>query len=164
MTYDKFFDFLAYASKYPVVGLYYCVPGCDLTNGIREIKSNQQLGDFVAVGLEHDGQIDVYLEHHGYDIQDWLVNDDVDDEDCEDEECELDDISAYVEPQFVGEEEVSIPNRCTNDPFLNRLCKTNDPRKTSRNTFGQNSQGDAKGLVEDEIEDRLVDPIYKVKK
>ncbi|PWA41822.1 hypothetical protein CTI12_AA426570 [Artemisia annua] len=73
MTYDKFFDFLAYASKYPVVGLYYCVPGCDLTDGIREIKSNQQLGDFVAVDLEHGGKIDVYLEHHGYDIQDWLM-------------------------------------------------------------------------------------------
>ncbi|PWA50853.1 hypothetical protein CTI12_AA468300 [Artemisia annua] len=135
MTYDKFFDFLAYASKYPVVGLYYSVPGCNLTDGIREIKSNQQLGDFVAVGLEHGGKIDVYLEHH-----------------------------AYVEPQFVGEEEVSIPNRCTNDPFLNRLCKTTDPSKTSRITFGQKSQGDVKGLVEDEIEDQLVDPIYKVKK
>ncbi|PWA46523.1 hypothetical protein CTI12_AA507900 [Artemisia annua] len=88
MTYDKCFDFLAYASKYPVVGLYYCVPGCDLTDGIREIKSNQQLGDFVAVGLEYGGKIDVYLEHHG----------------------------------------------------------------------------DAKALVEDEIEDLSVDPIYKVKK
>ncbi|PWA62276.1 hypothetical protein CTI12_AA347800 [Artemisia annua] len=62
MTYDKFFDFLAYASKYPVVGLYYCVPGCDLTDGIREIKSNQQLGDFVAVGLEHGGKIDTSHE------------------------------------------------------------------------------------------------------
>lgn len=107
MTCDKFFDFLAYASKYPVVGLYYCVPGCDLTDGIREIKSNQQLGDFVAVCLEHGGKIYVYLVNHGYDIQDWLVNDDVDDEDCEDEECELDDISAYVEPQFVGEKKLA---------------------------------------------------------
>ncbi|GJV70741.1 zinc finger, PMZ-type containing protein [Tanacetum coccineum] len=35
-----------------------------------------------------------------------------------------------------GEEEVIIPNRCTSDPFLNRLCK-NDPRKPTRNTFGK---------------------------
>nr|GEW99407.1 calcium/proton exchanger [Tanacetum cinerariifolium] len=58
-------------------------------------------------------------------------------------------------------EEVIIPNRCTSDIFLNRLCKT-DPSKTIRNTFGIN-KGDANARVEDEIEDQSVDPMYKVK-
>ncbi|GKC00242.1 hypothetical protein Tco_0986378, partial [Tanacetum coccineum] len=83
--------------------------------------------EYVEVGLGNGGNIDLYVEHHGYDI--------------------------------LGEEEVIIPNRCTSDPFLNRLCKI-DHKKTTRNTFGTNER-DANALVEDEIEDQSVDPIYK---
>ncbi|GJW28438.1 hypothetical protein Tco_0045313 [Tanacetum coccineum] len=106
----------------------------DLSDGIRELKNEQQFADFLAVCLGNDGKNDLYVEHHGYDIHDWFPKDDDDLEDYDEDACELDDISAFVEPQFVGEE-VIIPNRCTRD---------------------------ANALVEDEIEDQSVDPIYKV--
>ncbi|GJU64921.1 hypothetical protein Tco_1246756 [Tanacetum coccineum] len=144
--------------------LFYCLPGSDLSDGIRELKNEQQLADFVATALGNGGHIDVYVEHHGYDIHDWFAKDNDDLEDYDEDECVLDDISSFVEePQFIGEEEVIIPNRCTSDPFLNRLCKT-DPKKTTRNTFGTNERNEnALALVEDEQEDQSVDPIYKIK-
>ncbi|GJV70742.1 hypothetical protein Tco_1490737 [Tanacetum coccineum] len=130
-TYGKFFECIKAATLFPPVGLFYCLPGSDLSDGIRELKNEQQLADF-------------------------RINDE--------DECVLDDISSFVEePQFIGEEEVIISNRCTSDPFLNRLCKT-DPKKTTRNTFGTNEGNEnALALVEDEQEDQSVDPIYKIK-
>ncbi|GKE38748.1 hypothetical protein Tco_1462153 [Tanacetum coccineum] len=159
-TYGKFFD----CTTFPPVGLFYCLPRSDLSDGIRELKNEQQLADFVATALGNGGHIDVYVEHHGYDIHDWFAKDNDDLEDYDEDECVLDDISSFVEePQFIGEEEVIIPNRCTSDPFLNRLCKT-DPKKTTRNTFGTNERNEnALALVEDEQEDQSVDPIYKIK-
>ncbi|GJZ67477.1 hypothetical protein Tco_0630717 [Tanacetum coccineum] len=123
---------------------------------------NFTYGDFVAAALGNGGHIDVYVEHHGYDIHDWFEKDNDDLEDYDEDECVLDDISSFVEePQFIGEEEVIIANTCISDPFLNRLCKT-DHKKTTRNTFGTN-EGNANALVEDEQDDQSVDPIYTVK-
>ncbi|GKA88961.1 hypothetical protein Tco_0810773 [Tanacetum coccineum] len=163
-TYGKFFECIKAATLFPPVGIFYCLPGSDLSDGIRELKNEQQLADFVATALGNGGHIDVYVEHHGYDIHDWFAKDNDDLEDYDEDECVLDDISSFVEePQFIGEEEVIIPNRCTSDPFLNRLCKT-DPKKTTRNTFGTNERNEnALALVEDEQEDQSVDPIYKIK-
>ncbi|GJV86890.1 hypothetical protein Tco_1530828 [Tanacetum coccineum] len=154
-TYGKFFECIKAATLFPPVGIFYCLPGSDLSDGIRELKNEQQLADFVATALGNGGHIDVYVEHHGYDIHDWFAKDNDDLEDYDEDECVLDDISSFVEePQFIGEEEVIIPNRCTSDPFLNRLCKT-DLKKTTRNTFGTNERNEnALALVEDEQEDQ----------
>ncbi|GJV77428.1 hypothetical protein Tco_1509012 [Tanacetum coccineum] len=129
-TYGKFFECIKAATLFPYAGLFYCLSRSDLSDGIRELKNEQQLADLVATTLGNGGHIDVYVEYHGYDIHDWFAKDNDDLEDYDEDECVLDDISSFVEePQFIGEEEVIIPNRCTSDPFLNRLCKT-DPKKT----------------------------------
>ncbi|GKB35025.1 hypothetical protein Tco_0879967, partial [Tanacetum coccineum] len=111
LTYGKLFDYIKCSTLFPPAGLFYCLPGSDLSDEIRELKNEQQFGDFLAFPKDND------------DLEDYV-----------EDECELDDISAFVEPQFIGEEEVIIPYRCTSDPFLNRLCKT-DPKKTTRNIF-----------------------------
>ncbi|GJR97064.1 zinc finger, PMZ-type containing protein [Tanacetum coccineum] len=111
-TYGKFFECIKAATLFPPVGIFYCLPGSDLSDGIRELKNEQQLADFVATALGNGGHIDVYVEHHGYDIHDWFAKDNDDLEDYDEDECVLDDISSFVEePQFIGEEEVIIPNR-----------------------------------------------------
>ncbi|GJS80824.1 hypothetical protein Tco_0747365 [Tanacetum coccineum] len=125
LTYGKLFDYIKCSTIFPLVGLFSCLPESDLSDEIRELKNEQQFGDFLAVGLGNGGNIDLYVEHHGYDIHDWFPKDNDDLKDYDEDECELDVISAFVEPQFIGEEEVIIQNRCTSDPFLNRLCKTN---------------------------------------
>ncbi|PWA87023.1 hypothetical protein CTI12_AA120390 [Artemisia annua] len=136
-------------------------PPLEYAAGKKDIMKDLDFGG-MTYALGNGGKIEVYVEHHGYDIHSWFPKDDVDLEESDEDECQLVDISAYVEEQYVGEEEVDIPNKCTNDPFLNRLCKT-DAHKTPRNTFGTN-EGDTKALEQDEIEDQNVDPIYKVKK
>ncbi|GKB45964.1 zinc finger, PMZ-type containing protein, partial [Tanacetum coccineum] len=75
----------------------------------------------------------------------------------DDDHCDMDDISSYVEPHYIGEE-VIIPKRNANDPFLNGLSSS----KTSKNIY-VNEQVENHNLIEDELEDQNVDPKHKVK-
>nr|GEW35253.1 calcium/proton exchanger [Tanacetum cinerariifolium] len=70
-TYGKFFYCIKAATLFPFVGLFYCLSRSDLSDGITESKTEQQLADFVAATLGNGGHIDVYVEQHGYDIHDW---------------------------------------------------------------------------------------------
>ncbi|GJZ40673.1 hypothetical protein Tco_0587559 [Tanacetum coccineum] len=75
---------------YSLLLVLFCLPESDLSDGIRELKNEQQLGDFVVVGLGNGGDIDIYVEHHGYDIHEWFPKDNDDLEDYDE-----DDISAF---------------------------------------------------------------------
>ncbi|GJU27186.1 putative reverse transcriptase domain-containing protein [Tanacetum coccineum] len=48
---------------------------------------NEQFVDFVAAALGNGGHVDVYVEHHGYDIHDWFTKDNDDLEDYDEDEC-----------------------------------------------------------------------------
>ncbi|GKD67144.1 hypothetical protein Tco_1309252 [Tanacetum coccineum] len=96
------------ATTFPHVGLFYCLPGSDLSDGIRELKNEQQLADFVAAALGNGRHIDVYVEHHGYDIHDWFPKDNDDLEDYDEDECVLDDISSFVEVTTIIEKKASL--------------------------------------------------------
>ncbi|GJV38988.1 hypothetical protein Tco_1417428 [Tanacetum coccineum] len=114
-----------------IIGPFYCLSGSDLSDGINELKNEQQFGDFLVVGLGNGGNIDLYVEHHGYDIHVWFPKDNDDLEDYDEDECELDDISAFVEPQLIGEEEYIIPNSPGKDmvPILGRKFKDHEEMK-----------------------------------
>ncbi|GKD76895.1 hypothetical protein Tco_1339516 [Tanacetum coccineum] len=138
-TYGKFFECIKAATLFPPVGLFYCLPGSDLSDGIRELKNEQQLADLVATALGNGGHIDVYVEHHGYDIHDWFAKDNDDLEDYDEDECVLDDISSFVEEsQFIGEEEVIIPNRPWKDmvPILGLKFKDHEEMKMMLVNYG----------------------------
>ncbi|GJS19913.1 hypothetical protein Tco_0448545 [Tanacetum coccineum] len=48
--------------------LYYCQTGGKLNLGLRELRSNQDIGDMLKVGYENRNEIDMYVEHFGHDI------------------------------------------------------------------------------------------------
>ncbi|GKB28657.1 hypothetical protein Tco_0868058 [Tanacetum coccineum] len=58
-TYGKFFECIKAATLFPPVGIFYCLPGSDLSDGIRELKNEQQLAYLVATALGNGGHIDV---------------------------------------------------------------------------------------------------------
>ncbi|GJS62090.1 hypothetical protein Tco_0656874 [Tanacetum coccineum] len=63
----------------------------------------------------------VHVEHHGYDVMaDGELEMEVVDEELDDE-IEMEDVSEYVGLDYVGEEDVEIPNTRLNDTFLNKL-------------------------------------------
>nr|GFC19121.1 S-adenosyl-L-methionine-dependent methyltransferase [Tanacetum cinerariifolium] len=63
----------------------------------------------------------MFLEHHGYDLS-HCIQTGIDNNDDEIFDVEMEDITCYAASDFVGEEDVVIPNRSISDPFLNKLC------------------------------------------
>ncbi|GJU31593.1 calcium/proton exchanger [Tanacetum coccineum] len=58
--------------------VYYCQTGVTLSLGIREIKSDQDIVDMLKVGYDNGNEIDMFVEHFGYDIMEMVefeVND-----------------------------------------------------------------------------------------
>ncbi|GJV94336.1 hypothetical protein Tco_1545913, partial [Tanacetum coccineum] len=109
--------------------LYYCQTGVKLNLGLRELRSNQDIGDMLKVGYENGNAIDMYVEHFGYDIMEMAEvdrneeqnqnsiessDDDYNSSDCEEIE--------NVDFQTEGDESVVIKDISTSDPFLNKLC------------------------------------------
>ncbi|GKB59464.1 hypothetical protein Tco_0915650 [Tanacetum coccineum] len=110
--------------------IYYCQTGVKLTLGLREIKSTQDIAEMMKVGYESGNEIDMYVEHFGYDIME-LVKLEVNQEDnhnnieeSDDEYYDSDDYEEIenVDFQTEGDESVVIKSISTHDPFLTKLC------------------------------------------
>nr|GEV68374.1 60S ribosomal protein L34 [Tanacetum cinerariifolium] len=106
---------------FPVKGILFFVPGKELSNGLIQIKNDLDLVNCIAIGYTNEKVIDMFLEHHGYDLSQWIQTD-IDNNDDEISDVEMEDIIGYAVSDFAGEDDVVIPNRSINDPFLNKLC------------------------------------------
>ncbi|GKE44950.1 hypothetical protein Tco_1472234 [Tanacetum coccineum] len=110
--------------------IYYCQTGVKLTLGLREIKSTQDIAEMMKVGYESGNEIDMYVEHFGYDIME-LVKLEVNQEDnhnnieeSDDEYYGSDDYEEIenVNFQTEGDKSVVIKSISTHDLFLTKLC------------------------------------------
>ncbi|GJT04702.1 hypothetical protein Tco_0839164 [Tanacetum coccineum] len=121
MTVARLSKMLQGTCMFPVKGIFFLVPGKELSNGLIQIKNDLDLANCIAIGYKNGKVIDVFLEHHGYDLSHWIQTD-IDNNDDENSDVEMEDITGYAANDFVGEDDVVIPNRSINDPFLNKLC------------------------------------------
>ncbi|GKC88698.1 splicing factor, partial [Tanacetum coccineum] len=96
--------------------------------GIKELKSDSDVEDFLKLGYDNGFMVDLYVEHFGYDVIDLLKYENVaqqfrdssDDEYSNVDGEDLENVDFYT----TGEEDVIIKNLTTHDDFLNRLCST----------------------------------------
>nr|GEX77193.1 splicing factor [Tanacetum cinerariifolium] len=107
--------------------IYYFQTGAKLSLGVRELKSTQDIAD--KVGYDNGNEIDMYVEHFGYDIMELAELErnekqhhnsieSSDDEYYGSDDCvEIENVDFQIEG-----ESVVIKNISTHDPFLNRLC------------------------------------------
>ncbi|GKD93601.1 hypothetical protein Tco_1373438, partial [Tanacetum coccineum] len=110
--------------------IYYCQTGVKLTLGLREFKSTQDIAEMIKVGYESGNEIDMYVEHFGYDIRDLIkleVNEEHNHnsiEESDDEYYGSDDYEEIenVDFQTEGDESLVIKSISTHDPFLTKLC------------------------------------------
>ena len=161
MTLIRLSKLISGACQFPVKGIYFLIPGRELSNGLKEIKDDNDLAEFVALGFKNKKEIDLYVEHHGYDLSHWLQNEIGPDEVSEDEIGEMEDITGYGYDDTLGEEDVEIPNRTISDPFLNKLCNGNFINDHNENPDPTEfTQGTPKDIDSDE---ENVDAKYKVK-
>ncbi|GJV42150.1 hypothetical protein Tco_1420590 [Tanacetum coccineum] len=107
---------------------YYAKPGTTLVRGITEIKSESNIADFITLVYQNGFKIDLYDEHHGYDVM-AMVRDDnfpmpdsplVEDHvSSNEEECVT--IPEFVDVQVEGDDNVVIKSLSIDDHFLNKL-------------------------------------------
>ncbi|GJY92696.1 hypothetical protein Tco_0508478, partial [Tanacetum coccineum] len=146
---------------FPVKGIFFLFPGKELSNGLIEIKNDLDLANCIAVGYKNGKLVDMFLEHHGNDLSHWIQTD-IDNNDDELSDVEMEDITGYGASDFVKEDDVVIPNRSINDPFLNKLSN-----RSYINDFidkfdgGESSQPSAKEL-EIDSDDEDVDKNFKL--
>ncbi|GKB55398.1 hypothetical protein Tco_0906151 [Tanacetum coccineum] len=161
MTVIRLSKLLQGTCMFPVKGIFFLIPGKELSNGLIEIKNDLDLANCIAVGYKNGKVVDMFLEHHGYDLSHWIQTD-IDNNDDELSDVEMEDITGYGASDFVGEDDEVIPNRSINDPFLNKLCNgsyIND--FTDKSDGGESSQPSAKEL-EIDSDDEYVDKNFKL--
>ncbi|GJS85515.1 hypothetical protein Tco_0752056 [Tanacetum coccineum] len=71
MTYVHLLEILKRLVPNGFEKVYYCKSGAKLTS-IREIKSDQDIVDMLKVGYDNGFQIDMYVDHFGYDIMEMV--------------------------------------------------------------------------------------------
>ena len=159
MTVIRLSKLLKGCCQYPVKGMYYHMPGKELSNGLKELKNDVDLADFIALGVKNDNVIDLYLEHHGYDLTHWVQTELGFDDSQEEDDVEMEDITEYGVTDYVGEDDVDIPYRTNKDPFLNKLCSGNFIRDHVENTAADFSECSDKEI---DLDDENVDQQFKV--
>lgn len=153
----------------PPKRLYYYVPGTTLTRGIRELKTDDDMTDFMKVAFENGFKIDLYTEFADYDVMENVRNDDlftnnVNEGDYEsDEPDDDDDVDvANIDFHTKGEENVVFKRLTVNDPFLNKLVGKGNFIGTRDDPIPHLS---GKYFVEEvDPDDDMIDERYKVKK
>ncbi|PWA53888.1 hypothetical protein CTI12_AA443990 [Artemisia annua] len=113
-----------------VYRLYYCPLRTPLNVGIKEIKTDNDVQEFLRVGYNNKWYIDLYVEHFDYDVMDFIneeangiLSSGSSDEYYSSDECE-----EFFDVDFHNESEdnVVIKNLTTKDPFLNKMCPNSD--------------------------------------
>ncbi|GJR04198.1 60S ribosomal protein L34 [Tanacetum coccineum] len=125
MTVARLSKMLQGTCMFPVKGIFFLVPGKELSNGLHS-------------------------------------DTDTDNNDDENSDVEMEDITGYAASDFVGEDDVVIPNRSINDPFLNKLCNGSYINDFSdKPDVGESSQPCGKEL-EIDSDDEDVDKQFKL--
>ncbi|GJY83859.1 hypothetical protein Tco_0497235 [Tanacetum coccineum] len=126
MSYVQFREVIVKLVHGPVVTLYYCKVGTPLKLGIKIIKTDSDVDEFVNFAYRNKWQVNLYVEHSGYDAldirdQEETMADDGNESSDAYFSSDEEDLS-YVDFHTEVDDNVILKNVTTNDPFLNKLC------------------------------------------
>nr|GEW03616.1 splicing factor [Tanacetum cinerariifolium]GEW03641.1 splicing factor [Tanacetum cinerariifolium] len=141
---------------FPVHGMYFCAPKVDIVKNLKPLRNDYELANFVKLSYDNGCKVELYVEHHGYNVLDG-VNEEVVGEELDDE-IKMEDVSKFVGLDHVGEEDVELSNTGLNDIFLNMLV---DGKFISDKDFG--TKVDTQSSSSRNVDDSFVDGRFKVK-
>ncbi|PWA39335.1 hypothetical protein CTI12_AA572830 [Artemisia annua] len=127
LIFSEFFPLMRRLILVSPQSFYYIKPGVPLNIGLKELKKDEHLAEFVIAAIENDCKMDLYCEHNGYNVMEMvkdgnLVSPDSDSDFSDSDKHEnLDDVKDFVDFQTEGEENVEIPRISNDDPWLNKL-------------------------------------------
>ncbi|GJY07676.1 hypothetical protein Tco_0374730 [Tanacetum coccineum] len=154
-SYERLLDICKECCLFPVHGMYFCAPKVDIAKHLKPLRNDSELANFVKLSYDNGCKVELYVEHHGYNVLDGVTEEVVDEE--LDDEIEMEDVSEFVGLDHVGEEDVELPNTGLNDTFLNMLV---DGKFISDKDFGAKVDTQSSSLRN--IDDSSVDNRFKV--
>nr|GEU32439.1 zinc finger, PMZ-type [Tanacetum cinerariifolium] len=169
MSYSDFFGIVRRLVLCLLVKMFYNIPGMPLTS-LKELATYDDVITFVKASYDHENQIDLYIEHSGYDVLE-MINDELnedakvyksssesDSSDDDEQVNPLDDLTKRVDFQTEGDENLDIPKITINDPWLIELAG-------HRNFIGYREYpkplDERFNLEEDDPNEHLVDQKFK---
>nr|GEU56700.1 hypothetical protein [Tanacetum cinerariifolium] len=164
MSLNDFHDVASHLVLMTIRRLYYCSIKSEVKDGIKELKTYKDVEDFLRVGYENKWFVNLYTEHHDYDVLHFLTHEGnvngipFESSDKYESSDEVEGID-YVDFHTEGKENVVIKNLSTQDPFLNKLCSNHG----SFSGFIDEPQP----VDQEPIDDPnavSIDPLYKVKR
>nr|GEZ54891.1 hypothetical protein CTI12_AA204890 [Tanacetum cinerariifolium] len=96
MTVARLSKMLQGTCMFPVKGIFFLVSCKELSNGLIQIKNDLDLANCIAIGYKNGKVIDMFLEHHGYDLSYWIQTD-IDNNDDKISDVEMEDITGYAD-------------------------------------------------------------------
>nr|GEV42067.1 zinc finger BED domain-containing protein RICESLEEPER 2 [Tanacetum cinerariifolium] len=135
--------------------MYFCAPKVDIVKNLKPLRNDYELANFVKLSYDNGCKVELYVEHHGYNVLDG-VNEEVVGEELDDE-IKMEDVSKFVGLDHVGEEDVELSNTGLNDIFLNMLV---DGKFISDKDFG--TKVDTQSSSSRNVDDSFVDGRFKV--
>ncbi|GJS71633.1 hypothetical protein Tco_0704474 [Tanacetum coccineum] len=129
MSYVQFRDVIRKLVYGLVASMCYCKVGTPLRIGIKPIQNDSDVDQFVNFAYKNKWQINLYVEHSGYDVLDirdqreTMADDGNKSSDAYYSSDEKD--LSYVDFHSELDHNVVINTVSTNDPFLNKLCGDN---------------------------------------
>nr|GEX65575.1 hypothetical protein [Tanacetum cinerariifolium] len=127
MTFDDFFLIIRRLVLDKPVTMYYVAPDIQLELGLKELKTDTDMTHFVNTCKENEHTVDLYCEHHGYDVMEMVKSylqhqEKTDSDESSDETFDkLEYVKDLVDFQNEGEDLVDIPKLTIDDPWLNKL-------------------------------------------
>ncbi|GJZ40779.1 calcium/proton exchanger [Tanacetum coccineum] len=129
MSYVQFRDVIRKLVHGPVASLYYCKVGTPLRIGIKPIQNDSDVDQFVNFAYKNKWQVNLYVEHSGYDVLDIRDQGETiadDGNESSDAYCSSDEEDLrYIDFHSELDDNVVINTISTNDPFFNKLCGDN---------------------------------------
>ncbi|GJT11325.1 hypothetical protein Tco_0858367 [Tanacetum coccineum] len=155
-SYERLLEICKECCLFPVHGMYFCAPKVDIGKHLKPLRNDSELANFVKLSYDNGCKVELYVEHHGYNILDGVTEEVVDEE--LDDEIEIKDVSEFVGLDHVGEEDVELPNTGLNDTFLTMLV---DGKFIRDKDFG--AKVDTQSSSSRNVDDNSVDNKFKVK-
>ncbi|KAL4587865.1 hypothetical protein LXL04_000740 [Taraxacum kok-saghyz] len=72
MDFKDFHVYIRNAIKDRCRDMYYCLPDRALVDGLRELKDKDDYVRFLDATYSNDGKINIYIDHAGEDIMEWI--------------------------------------------------------------------------------------------
>nr|GFB94489.1 zinc finger BED domain-containing protein RICESLEEPER 2 [Tanacetum cinerariifolium] len=89
-SYERLMKIVNECCLFPVHGMYFCAPKVDIGKHLKPLRNDSELANFVNLSYDNGCKVELYVEHHGYNVLDGVTPKVVDEE--LDDEIEMEDV------------------------------------------------------------------------